>query len=164
MEDCKLFRRNRQCRRGSGVALYIRVLMLCSGLGMIRCISLWARIGGADILVRFFWRLPNKEEETDQALLRAVGRSCTIISLCSHEDLQQHRFTRQILTDQPDILTIKWLAWWMREKLCLDFSKIFDSISEVLSWRSYQSVAWIATFCWEKKQMENWAQNVSEWS
>jgi len=52
------------------MALNIRVLILsCSELGMVRLSLYEQRSRGAHILVGIFYRLPNRDAETDQALL-----------------------------------------------------------------------------------------------
>ncbi|KAJ7396682.1 hypothetical protein BTVI_142806 [Pitangus sulphuratus] len=69
MDGCKLFRRDRQGRRGSGVALYVREHFDCIELkdsdGKVEC--LWVRIRGkannTDIPVRACYRTPNQDEE-----------------------------------------------------------------------------------------------------
>ncbi|KAK4832671.1 LOW QUALITY PROTEIN: hypothetical protein QYF61_024967 [Mycteria americana] len=73
MEGYKLFRRDRQGRRGSGVALYVREYFDClepdDGDERVECS--WVRIRGkankADIMVEVCYRPPNQDEEKGQA-------------------------------------------------------------------------------------------------
>ncbi|KAK4805875.1 hypothetical protein QYF61_025742 [Mycteria americana] len=68
----KLFRRDKQGRRGGGVALYVRECLDSLGLddGDERVECLWVRIRGkankADIVVGVCYRPPNQDEETDE--------------------------------------------------------------------------------------------------
>ena len=72
MDGYKLFRKDRQGRRGGGVALYVKecfeVTELMTGDNKVE--SLWVKIRGradkADILVGICYRLPNQDEETDE--------------------------------------------------------------------------------------------------
>jgi len=71
VEASKPFRRDRQERRGSGIALY--VLILCFDIvelnaGNVKVELLWVRIkckaNRADILVGVCYRLPSQDEES----------------------------------------------------------------------------------------------------
>ncbi|KAK4830570.1 hypothetical protein QYF61_011748 [Mycteria americana] len=72
MDGCKLFRRDRQGRRGGGVALYVREcfdsLELDNGDDKVECF--WVRIrrkaNKADIMVGVCYRPPNQDEEMDE--------------------------------------------------------------------------------------------------
>ena len=72
MDGYKLFRKDRQGRRGGGVALYVKecfeVTELMTGDDKVE--SLWVKIRGradkADILVGVCYRLLNQDEETDE--------------------------------------------------------------------------------------------------
>ncbi|RMC05600.1 hypothetical protein DUI87_17685 [Hirundo rustica rustica] len=74
----KLFRRDRQGRRGGGVALYIKQTFDTVGIETkedgVEC--LWVRIKGkankADILLRVCYRPPNQEEEVDNLFYKQV--------------------------------------------------------------------------------------------
>jgi len=73
MDGCKLSRRNRQGRKGGGVALYIKdcfdVEKLAVGDDKVEC--LWVRIRekacSSNILVGVCYRPPNQDEEMDKA-------------------------------------------------------------------------------------------------
>ncbi|GAB0207696.1 hypothetical protein GRJ2_003235300 [Grus japonensis] len=71
MDGYKLFRRDRQGRRGGGVALYVKECFDCLELndGDNRVECLWVRIRGnankADILLGACYRPPNRDEEAD---------------------------------------------------------------------------------------------------
>ncbi|RMC15976.1 hypothetical protein DUI87_08183 [Hirundo rustica rustica] len=75
----KLFRRNRQGRRGGGVALYIKQTFDTVGIETkedgVEC--LWVRIKGkgkkADILLGVCYRPPNQEEEVDNLFYKQLG-------------------------------------------------------------------------------------------
>jgi len=72
MGGYKLFRRNRQARRGGGVALYVRECFDClvpdDGDDKVEC--LWVKIRGkankTDIMVGICYRPPNWDEEADE--------------------------------------------------------------------------------------------------
>ena len=72
MDGYKLFRKDRQGRRGGGMALYVKecfeVTELMTGENKVE--SLWvkirARANKADILVGVCYRPPNQDEETDE--------------------------------------------------------------------------------------------------
>ncbi|GAB0184095.1 hypothetical protein GRJ2_000874800 [Grus japonensis] len=72
MDGYKLFRRDRQGRRGGVVALYVRECFECLELndGDNRVECLWVRIRGkankADIMVGVCYRPPNQGEEADE--------------------------------------------------------------------------------------------------
>ncbi|RMC12138.1 hypothetical protein DUI87_11273 [Hirundo rustica rustica] len=75
----KLFRRDRQGRRGGGVALYIKQTFDTVGIETkedgVEC--LWVRIKGnankADILLGVCYRPPNQEEEVDNLFYKQLG-------------------------------------------------------------------------------------------
>ena len=79
MDGYKLFRRDRQGRRGSGVALYVRECFDCLELkdGDDRVQCLWVRIRGkaskADIMVGVCYRPPNQDEEADKIFYKQLG-------------------------------------------------------------------------------------------
>ena len=72
MDGYKHFRKDRQGRRGGGVALYVKecfeVTELMTGDNKVE--SLWVKIRGradkADILVGICYRPSNQDEETDE--------------------------------------------------------------------------------------------------
>ncbi|KAK4808573.1 hypothetical protein QYF61_009876 [Mycteria americana] len=88
MDGYKLFRRDRQGRRGGGVALYVRECFDCVELGdyddKVKC--LWVRVRGkakkADTLLGVCYRPPNQDEEADEAFykqLAGVSQSLALV-------------------------------------------------------------------------------------
>uniref|UniRef100_A0A8B9C3Y3 Reverse transcriptase domain-containing protein n=1 Tax=Anser brachyrhynchus TaxID=132585 RepID=A0A8B9C3Y3_9AVES len=81
MSGYRLFRRDRQHRRGGGVALYIRECLDVEELeaGNDKVESLWVRIRGkankASILVGVCYRPPNQDEETDEEFYRQLAEA-----------------------------------------------------------------------------------------
>ena len=81
MSGYRLFRRDRQHRRGGGVALYIRESLDVGELeaGNDKVESLWVRIRGkankASILVGVCYRPPNQDEETDEEFYRQLAEA-----------------------------------------------------------------------------------------
>ncbi|GAB0208910.1 hypothetical protein GRJ2_003356700 [Grus japonensis] len=81
MEGYRLFRKDRQGRRGEGVALYVNDQLECMELhlGMDEELteSLWVRIkgrtGAGDIIVGVCYRPPDQEDRVDEALYRQIG-------------------------------------------------------------------------------------------
>ncbi|GAB0177908.1 hypothetical protein GRJ2_000256100 [Grus japonensis] len=81
MEGYRLFRKDRQGRRGGGIALYISDQLQCMELhlGMEEepTKSLWVRIkgstGAGDIIAGVCYRLPDQGDRADEALYRQVG-------------------------------------------------------------------------------------------
>ncbi|GAB0203947.1 hypothetical protein GRJ2_002860300 [Grus japonensis] len=87
MDGYKLFRRDRQGRRGSEVALYVRECFDCLELdnGDDRVECLWLRIRGkankADIMVGVCHRPPNKNEEADKIFCKQLGEVSQSVTL-----------------------------------------------------------------------------------
>ena len=79
MTGYRLFRRDRQHRRGGGVALYIRECFDAVELEAVngKVESLWVRISGkankANILVGVCYRLPNQDEEMDETFYKQLA-------------------------------------------------------------------------------------------
>ncbi|KAK4829639.1 hypothetical protein QYF61_005850 [Mycteria americana] len=81
MDGYEIFRRDRQGRRGGGVALYVREcldsLELNDGDDRVEC--LWVRIRGkakkADIVVGICYRPPNQDEATDELFYKQLGEA-----------------------------------------------------------------------------------------
>ena len=79
MDGYKLFRKDRQGRRGGGMALYVKecfeVTEFMTGDDKVE--SLWVKIRGradkADILVGVCYRLPNQDEETDEVFYEQLA-------------------------------------------------------------------------------------------
>ncbi|KAM9591180.1 uncharacterized protein ACIBXB_006077 isoform 1-T3 [Morphnus guianensis] len=85
MDGYKLFRRDRQGRRGGGVALYVRECFDCTELHDCddKVERLWVRMRGkankADIVLGVCYRPPDQVEETDESFykrLAVVSESC----------------------------------------------------------------------------------------
>ena len=105
MDGYKLFRKDRQGRRGGGVALYVKecfeVTELMTGDNKVE--SLWFKIRGradkADILVGVCYRPPNKDEETDEVFFEQPAH---IAGPCPHGVLQlpQHMLGIQFSTEE----------------------------------------------------------------
>ncbi|KAK4828567.1 hypothetical protein QYF61_027657 [Mycteria americana] len=87
MDGYKLFRRGRQGRRGSGVALCVRECFDCVELSnygdKVEC--LWVRMRGkaskADILLGVCYRPPNQDEEADEAFDKQLARVSQSLAL-----------------------------------------------------------------------------------
>ena len=82
----KFFRRDKQGRRGSGVALYVRECFDCLELnnGDDRVECLWVRITGkdkADIMVEVCYRPPNQDEEADKIFYKQLGEVSQSLAL-----------------------------------------------------------------------------------
>jgi len=79
----RLFRKDRERRRGGGVSLYVKEQLECMGLllGMDEepNESLWLRIKGrawtGDITVGVCYRPPDQDEQEDEALYRQIGEA-----------------------------------------------------------------------------------------
>ncbi|KAK4822638.1 hypothetical protein QYF61_018590 [Mycteria americana] len=87
MDGCKLFRRERQGRRGGGAALYVRECFGCLELndGDDRVECLWVRIRGkaskADIMVGVCYRPANQDEEAGEIFYRQLGEVSQSLAL-----------------------------------------------------------------------------------
>ncbi|KAK4819370.1 hypothetical protein QYF61_001649 [Mycteria americana] len=87
MDGYKLFRRDRQGRRGGGVALYVRECFGCLELndGDDRVEPLWVRIRGkankTDIVVGVCYRPPNQGEEADEIFYKQLGEVLHLLAL-----------------------------------------------------------------------------------
>ncbi|KAK4811169.1 hypothetical protein QYF61_019800 [Mycteria americana] len=87
MDGYKHFRRDRQGRKGGGVALYVREcldsLELNDGDDRVEC--LWVRIRGkankADIVVGVCYRPPNQDEEADEIFYKQLGEVSQSLAL-----------------------------------------------------------------------------------
>ncbi|KAK4810800.1 hypothetical protein QYF61_008773 [Mycteria americana] len=87
MDGYKLFRRDRQGRRGGGVALYVRdgfdCLELDDGDERVEC--LWVRVRGkgnkADITVGVCYGPPNQDEEADEIFYKQLGEVSRSLAL-----------------------------------------------------------------------------------
>ena len=81
MDGYKLFRKDRQGRRGSGVALYVKecfeVTELMTGDNKVEslCVKIRGRADKADILVGVCYRPPNQDEETDEVFYEQLAEA-----------------------------------------------------------------------------------------
>ena len=118
MDGYKLFRKDKQGRRGGSVALYVKecfdVTELMSGDNKVE--SLWVKIRGradkAGILVSVY-RLPNQDEETDEVFyeqLAEAARSPALVlmggfnfpDICWEYNLAQKKQSRRFLECMED--------------------------------------------------------------
>ncbi|PKU41370.1 adaptin ear-binding coat-associated protein 1 [Limosa lapponica baueri] len=87
MDGYKPFRKDRQGRRGGGVALYVREGYECRELieGNSRVECLWVRIRGraskADIVVGVCYRPPNQDVEVDDIFYKQLGEVSKSLAL-----------------------------------------------------------------------------------
>ncbi|GAB0203202.1 hypothetical protein GRJ2_002785800 [Grus japonensis] len=88
MDGYRLFRRDRQGRRGGGVALYVTEGLDCTELsvGDDMVESLWVRIKGqankGDVVVGVYYRPPSQDDATDELFfkeLREASRSTALV-------------------------------------------------------------------------------------
>jgi len=87
MDDYKLFRRDRQGKRGGGVALYVRDCFDCIELNdfddKVEC--LWVKMRGkankADILLGVCYRPPNQDEEADEVFYKRLAQVSQSLAL-----------------------------------------------------------------------------------
>ena len=119
MDGYKLFRKDRQGRRGGGVALYVKecfeVTELMTGENKVE--SLWvkirARANKADILVGVCYRPPNQDEDTDGVFyeqLPEAARSPALVlmgdfnfpDICWEYNLAQKKQSRRFLECMED--------------------------------------------------------------
>ena len=92
VDGYKLFRRDRQGRRGSGVALYVRECFGCIELSYfddkVKC--LWVSTRGksnkADILLGVCYRPPNQDEEVDKTFYKHLTEVSKFLALVLMED------------------------------------------------------------------------------
>ena len=97
IDGYKVFRRERQGKRGEGVALYIKKLIQCEELSLRNSHewvkSLWVRIrhrgNKGDLLVGVYYRLPDQGEPTDSTFLQLqqASRSQSLVLL---QDFNHH--------------------------------------------------------------------------
>ena len=93
MDGYKLFRKDRQGRRGGGVALYVRECFYATEIvtGDDNVESLWVKIRGrADktgTLVGVCYRPPNQDEETDEVFYKQLARAAQSPALVLMGDL-----------------------------------------------------------------------------
>ena len=87
MDGYKLFRRDRQGRRGGGGTLYVRECFDCIELndGDDRVECLWVKMRGkankADILLGVCYRPPNQDEEVDEVFYKQLAEISKLVAL-----------------------------------------------------------------------------------
>ncbi|GAB0208309.1 hypothetical protein GRJ2_003296600 [Grus japonensis] len=151
MDDYKLFRRDRQGRRGGGVALYVRECFDCLELddGDERVECLWIRIRGkankADILLGVCYRPSNQDEEADEIFYKQLGEVSQLLALvlmgdfnlpdvCWKYNTAERKQSRRFLECVEDNFLTQLVTLLVDEGkavdvVYLDFSKAFDTIS-----------------------------------
>ena len=93
MDGYRLFKRDRQGRKGSGVALYVKKEWECMEVNDSddRVESLWVRIKAkankTDIIMGVCYRSPNQNEEVDKTLYRQLGEVSRSLPLVLMRDL-----------------------------------------------------------------------------
>uniref|UniRef100_K7F0X2 Endonuclease/exonuclease/phosphatase domain-containing protein n=1 Tax=Pelodiscus sinensis TaxID=13735 RepID=K7F0X2_PELSI len=121
MEGYRLFRKNRQRRKGGGAALYVSEHYDCSELqykeGEKPIESLWVKFKGAnnssDVLVGVCYRPPNQVDEVDEAFfgqLREASRSQALVlvgdfnhpDICWETNTAVHSQSRKFLENVGD--------------------------------------------------------------
>ncbi|KAK4820693.1 hypothetical protein QYF61_003613 [Mycteria americana] len=137
MDGYKHFRRDRQGRRGGGVALYVRECLDCLELndGDDRVECLWVRIRGkankADVVVRVCYRPPNQEEETDELFYKQLGEASRSLALvlvgdfnlpdvCWKYNTAERKQSRRFLECVADIFLTQLVSEPTREGAPLD--------------------------------------------
>ncbi|KAJ7398422.1 mitochondrial fission process protein 1 [Pitangus sulphuratus] len=102
MDGYKLFRGDRQGRRGGGVALYIKEcfdsIELKDSDSKVEC--LWVRIGErvnkADILIGVCYRPPNEDEETDESFYKRLANVSRLLPFVLVRDFNLLDVTRNL--------------------------------------------------------------------
>ncbi|GAB0207232.1 hypothetical protein GRJ2_003188800 [Grus japonensis] len=121
MEGYKLFRKDRQGRRGGGITLYVNDQLECMELhlGMDEKLtkSLWVRIkgstGAGDIIVGVCYRPPDQGDRADEALYRQIGaasRSQALVlmgdfnhpDICWRDNTAERKQSRRFLECMDD--------------------------------------------------------------
>ncbi|KAK4824553.1 hypothetical protein QYF61_016157 [Mycteria americana] len=137
MDGYKLFRRGRQGRRGSGVALYVRECFDCLELndGDERVECLWVRIRAkankADTMVGFCYRPPNEDDGMDEIVYKQLGevlRSLALVlvgdfnlpDVCWNYNMAERKQSRRFLECVEDNFLTQLVSEPTREGTLLD--------------------------------------------
>ncbi|GAB0209359.1 hypothetical protein GRJ2_003401600 [Grus japonensis] len=139
MEGYRLFRKDRQGRRGGGVALYVNDQLECMelhlGMDEEPTKSLWVRIkgraGAGDIIVGVCYRPPDQGDRADEALYRQIGAaSCSQAlvlmgafnhpDICWRDNTAGHKQSRKFLECIEDIFLLQVTEEPMRRGAVLD--------------------------------------------
>ncbi|CAM2116169.1 unnamed protein product [Caretta caretta] len=139
MDGCKLFRKDRQEKKGGGVALCVREQHDCSvlqyGTGKKPVESLWVKFRGennkGDVMVGICYRSPDQEDEVDEAFfgqLIEVSRSQALLlmgdfnhpDICWESNTAVHRQSRKFLESVGDNFLVQVLEEPIRGRAPLD--------------------------------------------
>ncbi|XP_073186763.1 uncharacterized protein [Lepidochelys kempii] len=138
MDGYKLFRKDRQSRKGGGVALYVRDQYDCSELKYETAEkpeSLWIKFRSVsnkgDVVVGVYYRPPDQGEEVDEAFfwqLTEVTRSHALVlmgdfnhpDICWESNTAVHRQSRKFLENVGDNFLVQVLEEPTRGRTLLD--------------------------------------------
>ncbi|GAB0176173.1 calcium-independent phospholipase A2-gamma [Grus japonensis] len=139
MEWHRLFRKDRQGRRGGGVALYVNDQLECMelhlGMDEEPTESLWVRIkgraGAGDIIAGVCYRPPDQGDRADEALYRQTGAaSCSQAlvlmgdfnhpDICWRDNAAEHKQSRKFLECVDDNFLLQVIEELMRRGAMLD--------------------------------------------
>ncbi|GAB0206658.1 hypothetical protein GRJ2_003131400 [Grus japonensis] len=143
MDGYKLFRRDRQGRRGGGVALYVRECFdyqeLDDGDNRVKClwvtrtrtVRIRGKVNKADIMVGVCYRPPNQDEEADDILYRQLGevsRSPVLVlmgdfnlpDVCWKYNIAERKQSRRFLACVEDNFLTQLVSETTREGTPLD--------------------------------------------
>ncbi|GAB0178102.1 hypothetical protein GRJ2_000275500 [Grus japonensis] len=139
MEGYRLFRKDRQGRRGGGIALYVNNQLECLelhlGVDEEPTESLWVRIkgraGAGDIIAGVCYRPPDQGDRADEALCRQIGaasRSQALVlmgdfnhpDICWRDKAAERKQSREFLECVDDNLLLQVIEEPMRRGAMLD--------------------------------------------
>ncbi|GAB0183727.1 hypothetical protein GRJ2_000838000 [Grus japonensis] len=139
MEGYRLFRKDRQGRRGGGVTLYtddqLEYMELHLGMDEEPTESLWVRIkgstGAGDIIAGVCYRPPDQGDRADEALYRQIGaasRSQALVLMgdsnhpntCSRDNTAEHMQSRNFLECVSDNFLLQVIEEPTRRSAMLD--------------------------------------------
>ncbi|GAB0210150.1 hypothetical protein GRJ2_003480800 [Grus japonensis] len=139
MEGHRLFRKDRQGRRGGGITLYINDQLECMelhlGMDEEPTKSLWVRIkgraGAGDIIVGVCYRPPDQGDRADEALYRQIGaasRSQALVlmgdfnhpDICWRDNAAERKQSRKFLECVDDNFLLQVIEEPMRRGAMLD--------------------------------------------
>ncbi|GAB0205345.1 hypothetical protein GRJ2_003000100 [Grus japonensis] len=136
MEGYRLFRKDRQGRRGGDVALYINDQLECMelqlGMDEEPTESLSVRIKGTgDIIAGVCYRPPDQGDQADEALCRQIGaasRSQALVlmrdfnhpDICWRDNAAEHKQSRKFLESVDDNFLLQVTEEPMRRGAMLD--------------------------------------------
>lgn len=137
MDGYGLIRRDRQGRRGGGVAFYIRKGLDCLELsyGDEKVVCPWVRLRGkankGDIVVRLCYRPPNHDEEADEIFCKQPGevsrslallfiRDFNFLDICWKYNTMEKKQTRRFLECVDDNFLVQVVREPTRQGIPLD--------------------------------------------